>query len=262
MKAVAGTDLLNVRDGALLQTTGLTDMVLLYFTLLADKAVPGCYLPEFVNMETSMRRSSERSMKLAASLSDERLLWIDKKRKIQVSLSSSSAVDQLSGRSLYQAPSVPCLSGNRLAMRDRLPGIMLKQQSAVDGSLCWLTSFEITDLPLERLLRENPSCWEAAGEQSRYVAVSHPRHPEVRRVAHGRPTTFRFQSMCDSSSSIFKCACRSQVYVARLKMLHTSLFSMRFQASRTSSPTMHCTRIRGELLASARCIYTVRTQRL
>ena len=76
-------------------THGIADMVLLYFTHIADNVVPSGFLSEFI-AETAMRRSAERSLKLATSLSDaeaEMLLSIDRKRKIQDSISSSSTTD-------------------------------------------------------------------------------------------------------------------------------------------------------------------------
>ena len=45
--------LLDKHDRALVQKIGLTDIVLLYFTLLADKVVPSGFLPEFVTLEAS-----------------------------------------------------------------------------------------------------------------------------------------------------------------------------------------------------------------
>ena len=169
MKTVAGTDLLNVRDRALLQTTGLTDMVLLYFTLLADKAVPNGFLPEFVNLENSMRRSSERSVKLAASLSDadaERLLGIDKERKFQDSLSSSSAADQL----MIAADIKPRRFQTKWEQAC-YEGPTARHDAETAERSRWITLLadllRNTDTPMERLLRENPDNSQLLGSGQR-----------------------------------------------------------------------------------------------
>ena len=177
MKTVAGTDLLNVRDRALLQTTGLTDMVLLYFTLLADKAVPSGFLHEFVNLETSMRRSSEKSMKLAASLSDaeaERLLGIEKERKIQNSLNSSSAADQL----MIAADIKPRRFRTKWQQAS-YEGPTARHDAETAERSRWIISqliFYETRIRLWGVcfgrIRPTPSCWEAAGEQVHFGLAS------------------------------------------------------------------------------------------
>ena len=90
-----GTGILHSRDQVLLQSIGPAEMVLLYFV---DEVVPCGCLPEFVSLESSMRRSSERRIRMAANLTDaeaERLLAVEKERKLFNKLISSSVVDQL-----------------------------------------------------------------------------------------------------------------------------------------------------------------------
>ena len=104
---------LAVRDCAMLQKRGVTDPVLLYFTRNADTRGER-FSPEFIALETAMRRSSERSLKLAASLSDaeaETLLSIDKKRKIQDSPSSAADQVRVAAESEVEAVQVQVAAG-------------------------------------------------------------------------------------------------------------------------------------------------------
>ena len=72
------------------------------------------FLPKFMALETAMRRSSENSLKLAASLSDaeaETLLSIDKKRKIQDSFSSNADQVLVAAESEVEAVQVQVAAG-------------------------------------------------------------------------------------------------------------------------------------------------------
>ena len=105
-----------------------------FFTLLGDGVVPPGFLREFVGLEGSIRRSSERSISLAAATSDaeaERLLAIEKKKALYHSIGSSSIVDQL------VVAAEP--SGKNLATRVRLRGRVQNQPNEVDGSICCQT---------------------------------------------------------------------------------------------------------------------------
>ena len=79
-----GAGILHAHDEALLHSVGYTDIALLFLTLLADRVVPGGFLSEFVSLESSMRRSTERRIRMAANLTDAeavRLLAAEKQRK-------------------------------------------------------------------------------------------------------------------------------------------------------------------------------------
>ena len=89
---------LDTRDFSVARKYGVTDMVLLYITLVSDRAIPAGFLAEFLTLEQSLSLSSKRAINIAANLSDaeaERLLTIDKKRRDTQILNSSAASDQL-----------------------------------------------------------------------------------------------------------------------------------------------------------------------
>ena len=87
--SISNSGIMHARDEALLRSIGLTDMVRLYLALLADNVVPGGFLSEFVSLESSMRRSSERRIRMAVNLTDtepERLPAVEKQRKLHEKL--------------------------------------------------------------------------------------------------------------------------------------------------------------------------------
>ena len=89
---------LDSRDVYVAGEYGVTDMVLLYITLVSDGAIPPGFLAEFVTLEQALKLSSKRAINIAANRSDaeaERLLFIDKKRRDMQALTSSAASDQL-----------------------------------------------------------------------------------------------------------------------------------------------------------------------
>ena len=89
---------LDIRDCSIVRKCGVTDMVLLYITLVSDRAIPAGFLAEFLSLEYSLKLSSRRSMNLAVGLSDaeaERLLIMGRKQRDTQILNSSAASDQL-----------------------------------------------------------------------------------------------------------------------------------------------------------------------
>ena len=75
---------LDTRDCSIVRKCGVTDMVLLYITLVTDKAIPAGFLAEFPTLEHSLKMSSRRSMNLAVGPSDaeaERLLLQEEKQR-------------------------------------------------------------------------------------------------------------------------------------------------------------------------------------
>ena len=62
--------LLDTRDCSIVRKCGVTDMVLLYITLVTDRAIPAGFLAEFLSLEHSLRLSSRRFMNQATSLTD------------------------------------------------------------------------------------------------------------------------------------------------------------------------------------------------
>ena len=95
---VKDTNPLQHANRLIVERLGITDYVLLYFTLITDKVLPHGYLADFVKQEQAARRSAERKHKLATKISDaeaEMQLTISRKQKVQESVSSSSTADQL-----------------------------------------------------------------------------------------------------------------------------------------------------------------------
>ena len=89
---------LDTRDFSVVRKCGVTDMVLLYITLVSDRAIPVGFLAEFLTLEQSLNLSSKRAINIAASLSDaeaERLLVLNKKQRDTQILNSSTASDLL-----------------------------------------------------------------------------------------------------------------------------------------------------------------------
>ena len=58
------------RDVYLAGEYGVTDMVLLYNTLVSDGAIPAGFLAEFVTLEQALKLSSKRAINIAANRSD------------------------------------------------------------------------------------------------------------------------------------------------------------------------------------------------
>ena len=127
---------------------GITDFVLLYFTLVADDVLPQGYLADFAKLEGPVRRSSERRLRLAISVTDaeaEMSLEMEKKRKFYSALETASATDQLliaadikprRFRSRWQQA---CYEGPTARKTQ-------SRQSVLVGSLCLLTYSETLQL--------------------------------------------------------------------------------------------------------------------
>ena len=150
---------LDTRDLSVVRKYGVTDMVLLYITLVSDRAIPAGFLAEFLTLEQPLNLSSKRAINMAVNLSDaeaERLLIIDKKRKDTQILTSSAASDQLVlaaelkprkfrskwQRIVYEGPTA----------RKDIEDAERSRWVATLGDL-----LRHTDTPMGRLLRENPS---------------------------------------------------------------------------------------------------------
>ena len=70
---------LDIQDCSIVRKCGINDMVLLYITLVSDRAIPAGFLAEY-----PLKLSSKRSMNLAVVISDaeaERLLMQNKKQR-------------------------------------------------------------------------------------------------------------------------------------------------------------------------------------
>ena len=77
---------------------GVKDIVWLHFTLVSDDVLPHGYFADFAKLEGPIRRSSERSLRLAISVTDaeaEMSLEMEKKRKFYSALGTASTTDQL-----------------------------------------------------------------------------------------------------------------------------------------------------------------------
>ena len=75
---------------------GITEFILLYFTLVLDDVLPLGYLADFSKLEVPLRRSSEKSVRLAISLTDaetEMSLDMEKKRKFCSALGTAARKD-------------------------------------------------------------------------------------------------------------------------------------------------------------------------
>ena len=153
-----GTGIFYSRDQVLLQSVFLADMVLLYFTLLVDEVVLGGFLPEFVSLESSMRHSSERRIRMAANLTDneaERLLVTEKERKLHGKFISSSMVDQL-----VVAADIKPRRFRTKWQKSCYEGPTARQDAESAERSRWINLLadllRNTDTPMERSLRENP----------------------------------------------------------------------------------------------------------
>ena len=86
-------------DKNIICNLGITDF-LIYFIkpLVTDKVLPHGYLADFVKLEQSVRRSSDRTLRIAASISEAEArlsLEADKKRLYDTNDIAATAVDQL-----------------------------------------------------------------------------------------------------------------------------------------------------------------------
>ena len=131
--------ILHVLDAALLRTVGRTDIVLLYLTLLADCIIPGGFLAEFLSLESTMRRSSERRFRITANLSDAeaaRLLAAEKRKELHEKLGSSSVLDQLVVAPHIKPPQFRT-KWQKHSTKVRPRGRTRSQPNAVVGLICW-----------------------------------------------------------------------------------------------------------------------------
>ena len=128
LDTVHGSCVLDVRDCDVLRSVGFSDVAMHYFTLLGDGVIPPGFFREFIGREGFIQRSSERSISLAAAISDAeavRLLAIEKKNALYHPLGGSA------GGSLAGFGPI----GKDLAARVRLRGLMQNQPNEVDGSI-------------------------------------------------------------------------------------------------------------------------------
>ena len=144
---------------------GVTDMVLLYITLVSDGAIPAGFLAEFLTLEQALNLSSKRAINIAANRSDaeaERLSFIDKKRRDMQALTSSAASDQL----VLAAELKPRKFRSKW-QRIVFEGPTARKDMEDAERARWVASLgdllRHTDTPMGRLLRENPSNLQLLG---------------------------------------------------------------------------------------------------
>ena len=136
---------------SLVRAHGVTDLILLYKTLLADGVIPVGFVAEFLELESSLRRAVERKMKRLSTITDaEAELQLEATRKFRTKWQQAC----------YEGPTA-------------------RQDAETAEPSRWITLLadilRNTDTPMRRLLRENrpiPSCWKAAGGQVHFVLVS------------------------------------------------------------------------------------------
>ena len=156
---------LDSRDVYVAGEYGVTDMVLLYITLVSDGAILPGFLAEFVTLEQALKLSSKRALNIAANRSDaeaERLLFIDKKRRDMQALTSSAASDQL----VLAAELKPRKFRSKW-QRIVFEGPTARKDMEDAERARWVASLgnllRHTDTPMGRLLRENPSNLQLLG---------------------------------------------------------------------------------------------------
>ena len=156
---------LDTRDFSVVRKCGVTDMVLLYITLVSDRAIPAGFLAEFLTLEHSLKLSSRRSINIAASLSDaeaERLLVLNKKQRDAQILNSSAASDQL----VLAAELKPRKFRSKW-QRIVYEGPTARKDMENAERSRWVASLgdllRHADTPMGRLMRENPSNIAVAG---------------------------------------------------------------------------------------------------
>ena len=150
---------LHEADQALFSKLGIADFVLLYFTLVTDGVLPHGFFADFVELEQYARRSSDRSMRIATSISDAEaglLLDASKRRLYDETLSTTASVDQL----LVAADLKPKRFRTRLQMASFEGPTARKDAESAERSR-WITLMadllRNTATPMGRLLRENPA---------------------------------------------------------------------------------------------------------
>ena len=88
---------LHPADQGFVQKLGVTDYITLYYTLVADKVLPHGFLGDFLNLEPHVRRSSDRSLNFATSISDSRAeMLLEMQRK---TIAGQCTSDSISHRS-------------------------------------------------------------------------------------------------------------------------------------------------------------------
>ena len=156
---VKDANLLQVADRLIVERLGITDYVLLYFTLVTDKVLLHGYWADFVKLEQAARRSAERKQKLATKMSDaeaEMQLTISRKQKLQESVSSSSAADQL-----VVAASLRPKWFRTKWQQSCFEGRTARKDAEASGRIRWITLLadllKNTGTPMGRLIQESPS---------------------------------------------------------------------------------------------------------
>ena len=150
---------LDIQDCSIVRKCGINDMVLLYITLVSDRASPAGFLAEFLSLEYPLKLSSKRSANLAAGLSDaeaERLLMLNKKQRDMQIFNSSAASDQL----VLAAELKPRRFRSKW-QRIVHEGPTARKDSETAERSRWVAFLadllRHTDTPMGRLMRENPS---------------------------------------------------------------------------------------------------------
>ena len=156
---------LDSRDFSVVWKCGVTDMVLLFITLVSDGAIPAGFLAEFLTLEQALNLSSKRAINIAANRSDaeaERLLFIDKKRRDMQALTSSAASDQ----QVLAAELKPRKFRSKW-QRIVFEGPTARKDMEDAERARWVASLgdllRHTDTPMGRLLWENPSNLQLLG---------------------------------------------------------------------------------------------------
>ena len=89
---------LHPADLGFIQKLGATDYVVFFYTLVADKVLPHGYFLDVLNLEPHVRRSSDRRLKVATSISETRaemLLEMQRNQSLDSVLQTASATNQL-----------------------------------------------------------------------------------------------------------------------------------------------------------------------
>ena len=148
---------LDTRDCYIVRKCGVTDMVLLYITLVSDRAIPAGFLAEFLSLETFIETFIKTFYE--SSLTDaeaERLLIMDKKQRDTQILNSSAASDQL----VLAAELKPRRYRSKW-QRIVYEGPTARKDLENAERSRWVASFgdllRHTDTPMGRLMRKNPS---------------------------------------------------------------------------------------------------------
>ena len=134
------------------------DFALLYFTLVADKAVPYGYLQEFLSLEKPARRAAERSLKAASSVSDSKA--IDALRAFRRDRERQAGVVSTVGEQLLVAADIRPKKFRTRLQRALYEGPTARKDAETAERERWVhllaNLLRSTETPMGKLLRENP----------------------------------------------------------------------------------------------------------